>query len=96
VAHHHGMNIAPPAAVSALSGLAGAQDRLDTAAHNIANASTEPFSPLHDDGTQGAPGTQDLVGEIVSSMQATILYGANLRVIRTDDAMRSSVVDLLV
>jgi hypothetical protein len=29
-------------------------------------------------------------------MQATIVYGANLRVIHTDDAMRSSVVDLLV
>jgi flagellar basal body rod protein FlgG len=78
-----------------LSGLADAQNRVDTA-HNIANASTEPFSPLRPDGSQNAPRTQDLAGEIVGSMQATILYGANLRVIRTDDETRASVVDLLV
>jgi flagellar basal body rod protein FlgG len=93
---HPGMHIAPPASVSALAGLTDARDRLDTAAHNIANANTEPFAPLRPDGRQGEPGTQDLGGDIVGSMQATILYGANLRVIRTDDAMRSSVVDLLV
>ena len=28
-------------------------------------------------------------------MQATVLYGANLRVIRAEDEMRASVVDVL-
>jgi hypothetical protein len=28
-------------------------------------------------------------------MVATVMYGANLRVLRTDDEMRSAVVDLL-
>jgi hypothetical protein len=28
-------------------------------------------------------------------MQATVLYGANLRVIRTEDEMHASVVDVL-
>jgi flagellar basal body rod protein FlgG len=89
------MQIAPPASESALLGLTDARDRVDSAAHNIANASTEPFAPLRADGAQGAPGTLDLGGEIVGTMQATILYGANLRVIQTDDEMRTSVVDLL-
>jgi flagellar basal body rod protein FlgG len=44
-----------PAPVSALSGLTDARSRADTAAHNIANASTDPFSPLRFDGTQGEP-----------------------------------------
>jgi flagellar basal body rod protein FlgG len=86
------MQIAPPASASALLGLTDARDRAHSAAHNIANASTEPFAPLRPDGTQGAAGTLDLGGEIVGT---TILYGANLRVIQTDDEMRASVVDLL-
>jgi flagellar basal body rod protein FlgG len=89
------MQITPPAPASALTGLADARGRLDAAAHNLANASTEPFAPLRPDGTQGPPGTLDLGGEIVASMQATIVYGANLRVIRTEDEMRASVVDVL-
>jgi flagellar hook protein FlgE len=90
------MQIPPPAPISALSGLTDARDRVDSAADNIANANTEPFTPLRPDGTQDTTRAQDLAGEIVGTMQATILYGANLRVIQTDDAMRSSVVDLLV
>ena len=89
------MHIAPPAPASALTGLADARERMDPAAHNLANASTEPFSPLRPDGTQGAPGTLDPALEIVGTMQATVLYGANLRVIRAEDEMRASVVNIL-
>ncbi|HEX2102385.1 MAG TPA: hypothetical protein VHF51_01945 [Solirubrobacteraceae bacterium] len=66
------MSVPPPTPVSALSGLADARSRLDTPAHNIASASMEPFSPLRPDGTQGAPRTQELAGDIVGSMPATI------------------------
>ena len=89
------MQIAPPAPASALTGLADARDRMDTAAHNLANASTEPFSPLRPDGTQGVPGSLDLAGEVVGRMQATVIYGTNLRVIRAEDEMRASVVNIL-
>jgi flagellar basal body rod protein FlgG len=89
------MQIAPPAPASALTGLADARDRMDTAAHNLANASTEPFSPLRPDGTQGVPGSLDLAGEVVGTIQSTVLYGANLRVIRAEDEMRASVVNIL-
>jgi flagellar basal body rod protein FlgC len=68
---------------------------MDTAAHNLANASTEPFWPLRPDGTQGAPGSLDLAGEVVGTMQATVIYGANLRVIHAEDEMRASVVNIL-
>jgi hypothetical protein len=48
------VNPAGPAVSSAVDGMADASRRYDVAAHNIANVSTDPFSPLQPDGSHGA------------------------------------------
>jgi flagellar basal body rod protein FlgG len=69
--------------------------RLDTGAHNIANASTEPFSPLQPDGSQGAPGSMDLVDEMVNTtILAPAAYAANARVVRAADETRGALLDI--
>ena len=45
--------------------MADASNRFDVAAHNVANLSTEPFSPLRPDGSQGPEGSMDLASELV-------------------------------
>ncbi|MEA2268978.1 MAG: hypothetical protein QOD55_2821 [Solirubrobacteraceae bacterium] len=72
-----------------------AQWQLDRAAHNIANANTEPYRPVQPDATFGAPGTLDLASEIAATITAPILYAANARTIRTDDRMRGTLVNAL-
>jgi hypothetical protein len=50
--------------------------------------------PLQPDPTLGAPGTLDLVAEIAATVTAPVLYAANARVLRADDRMRGSLVDV--
>jgi flagellar hook protein FlgE len=89
------VNPAAPALSSAVNGMADASRRSDVAAHNIANASTDPFSPLRPDGSQGAPGSMDLASEIVDgTMLAPVAYAANAQVVRTADSMRGTLLDI--
>jgi hypothetical protein len=84
-----------PALNSAVRGMVDAGRRLDTGAHNIANASTEPFSPLRPDGSQGAPGSMDLVDEMVdTTVLAPAAYAANARVVRAADETRGALLDI--
>ena len=88
------MTVSPPASVSALSGMREAADRLNVAAHNIANANTAPFAPLRPDGSTDSTDTLDLPTEMVAVVTAPIVYAANARVVRADEAMRTSLLDL--
>jgi flagellar basal body rod protein FlgG len=67
---------------------------LDVAAHNVANASTEPFAPLRPDGTTDATDTLDLPTQMVAVATAPIVYAANAQVVRANDAMTGSLLDL--
>jgi hypothetical protein len=62
------MNVAPPSTVCALAGMHDASNRLDVAAHNVANANTEPFAPLRPDGTTDANVTRDLPTQMAGSL----------------------------
>jgi flagellar hook protein FlgE len=85
-----------PALNSAAWGMADASRRFDTAAHNVANVSTEPFSPLRPDGSQGAAGTMDLASELVSGeILAPAAYSANAAAFRTADEMRGDLLDVI-
>jgi flagellar hook protein FlgE len=88
------MNVAPPSTVSALSGMQSASQRLDVAAHNVANANTEPFAPLRPDGTTDATDTLDLPTQMVAIATAPIVYAANAQVVRASDQMTGSLLDL--
>jgi flagellar hook protein FlgE len=80
---------------SALRGLNDAANRFDTSAHNIANVSTEPFSPLRPDGSQGAEGSLDLASQLVEGeMLAPTAYTANARVLETQAAMTQALLDM--
>jgi flagellar basal body rod protein FlgG len=83
-----------PAAASAASGMHDAQQRLDLAAHDLANASTELHQPPQPDAALGAPVKLDLTSEIAAAITAPIAYAANARVIRADDAMRGTLVNV--
>jgi flagellar hook protein FlgE len=84
-----------PALSSAVRGMSDAGRRLDTAAHNIANVSTEPFAPLRADGSQGAPGSMDIATEIVdATMLAPAAYAANARVVRASDETYRALLDI--
>jgi hypothetical protein len=84
-----------PAFSSAVQGMADASRRFDVAAHNVANVSTEPFSPLRPDGTQGAPGSLDLATELVSgTVLAPAAYAANATVVRVADETRGALLDI--
>jgi flagellar basal body rod protein FlgG len=89
------MTVAPPAPVSAVAGMRGATQNLDVAAHNVANANTQPFAPLRPDGTTDATDTVDLPTQMVAIATAPIVYAANAQVIRADDRMRRSLIDVL-
>ncbi len=85
-----------PAASSAAWGMADASTRFDVAAHNVANMSTEPFSPLRPDGSQGAPGTMDVASEIVDgTILAPAAYTASATMLRVSDETRESLLDVL-
>ena len=80
---------------SAVRGLTDASNRFDTAAHNIANVSTDPFSPLNPDGSQGAEGTVDLASQLVGGeMLAPTAYTANAKVLETQAAMTKALLDI--
>jgi Flagella basal body rod protein len=87
--------IVQPAMFSALRGMSDAARRMDVAAHNVANVSTEDFAPLRSDGGQGEAGTMDLASELVdATMLAPIAYTANATVIRAADETQRAVLDL--
>jgi len=90
----------------ALSGRSAAALRLDVSAHNVANAETQDFrrqfvqqesQPTGGVASQVArapePGV-DLAREMVDQMSASYAFKANLRVIRTNDEMLGSLLDL--
>ncbi len=85
----------PPALTSAARGMAVAGRRMDTAAYNIANVSTEPFSPLRADGSEGPVGSLDFVDEFVdATMRAPLAYTANATVARTAAEMQRALLDI--
>jgi flagellar hook protein FlgE len=85
-----------PAINSAVWGMNDAGRRFDVAAHNVANMSTEPFSPLRPDGSQGPEGSMDLASELVEgTMLAPAAYSANAAMFRTADETRGYLLDVL-
>jgi len=85
-----------PAINSAALGMADSSNRFDVAAHNVANMSTEPFSPLRPDGSQGPEGSMDLASELVDgTMLAPAAYAANAAMFRTADETRGYLLDIL-
>ena len=84
------MTIAPTANAPALDGMRDAARRLDVAAHNVANASTQPFAPLRPDGTTDATDSLDMPTEMVAVATAPIVYTANAQVVRANDRMVGS------
>jgi flagellar hook protein FlgE len=90
------MLISPgPALSSATRGMSNAARRMDVAAHNVANVSTDAFAPLRADGSQGPVGSMDLVGELVdATMLAPFAYTANATVARTAGEMQRALLDI--
>lgn len=96
------MNSIPAISVS---GLQAAQTRLQSSAHNIANAQTEGFQRLtvqqqtQADGgvsTQVKRATQPSEGiesDVVEQLQAKNAFLANLNVFKTNDRMLGSLLD---
>jgi flagellar hook protein FlgE len=85
-----------PAINSSVSGMADAGRRFDVAAHNVANMSTEPFSPLRPVGSQGAEGSLDLASELVEgTIVAPAAYTANAAMFRAADETRGYLLDVL-
>jgi flagellar hook protein FlgE len=85
-----------PAMSSAVLGMGAASRRFDVAAHNVANMSTEPFSPLREDGSQGPEGTMDLSTELVEgTIVAPAAYTANAAMFRAADETRGYLLDIL-
>ena len=89
------MTIAPPANASARDGMHDAAHRLDVAAHNVANADTQPFAPLRPDGTTDATDALDMPTEMVAVATAPLVYGANAQIVRAQDRMVGSLLDVL-
>lgn len=86
--------IVQPAMFSAVRGMSDAA-RMDVAAHNIANVSTDDFAPLRADGGQGDTGSMDLPSELVdATMLAPIVYKANATVVRAADEMQRALIDI--
>lgn len=95
------------AAYPAVSGMRDATLRLDIAAHNIANASTEGFRPLQvsssalpEGGVQSAVTVSgldgvDLAAEIVGMMMARAAFTANARVFARSAELERTTLDLL-
>ena len=89
----------------ALSGLGAASLRLQSSAHNIANAQTPNFrrqqveqQTLPQGGVAAEVRRADVAGEalaedVVGQMQASLVYRANLSVLRTEQRMLGSLLD---
>jgi flagellar basal body rod protein FlgC len=90
------MHVSPgPALSSAARGMSDAAGRLDTAAHNIANISTQPFAPLRADGSQDAVGSLDVIWELVdATVLAPVAYTANATVARTAAETQRALLDI--
>jgi flagellar basal body rod protein FlgG len=71
-----------------------AERKLDVAAHNVANANTQPFAPLRPDGTTDSTDTLDLPTQMVAIATAPIVYTANAQVVRAAETMTGSLLDL--
>lgn len=94
-----------PAADIARSGLSAAMLRLDSVAHNIANAQTAGFrrqqvvqqaqsgGGVAADTTRAGQIGTDLATELVEQMQALYAFKANLQVIKVQDRMIGSLLD---
>ena len=94
-----------PAVDIARSGLSAAMLRLDSVAHNIANAQTPGFrrqqvvQQAQSSGGVAANTTRagqvgtDLATELVEQMQALYAFKANLQVIKVQDRMIGSLLD---
>jgi flagellar basal body rod protein FlgG len=95
VAHTRYVTVTPPASVSALAGMRDAAGRLDVAAHNVANANTQPFAPLRPDGTTNSTDTTNFPTEMVAIVTAPLVYGANAQIVRAQSTMQGSLLDLL-
>lgn len=90
----------------AVSGVQAASTRLDTAAHNVANAQTPEFKRqvvhLQSQETAGVVASvgkaqeigPDLAADLVEQMSASYQYKANLRTIQTQEQMVGSLLDL--
>ena len=78
------------------SSLYAAQRATEIAAHNVANVSTEPFSPLRADGSQAVEGSNDVASELVGgTVIAPAAYSANATMLRAADEARGSLLDVL-
>jgi hypothetical protein len=55
----------------------------------------EPFAPLRPDGSLDAPDTLDMPTEMVAVATAPIVYAANARVVRAQDTVLGSLLDVL-
>jgi len=71
------------ATATGLGGLRTAQTRLDTAAHQVANAQSPE-----------APQQASLAGNLVEQRQALYSFAANLKTIETEDRMLGSLLDV--
>jgi hypothetical protein len=75
--------------------MSAAGQGFDAAAHNIANLSTDAFSPLRSDGTQGPSGSSDLTGDMVeATVLAPVAYAANARMVRASDESYRALLDI--
>jgi flagellar hook-associated protein FlgK len=91
-----------------LSGLNAAQLRLDTAAHNVANAQTPGFQrqqvvqqAVADGGVQAEVSAQRLPGgsleaDAVEQMSAAYSFKANVRTLQVQDEVLGSLLDIRV
>ena len=94
-----------PTASIALSGMAAAQARLDSAAHNIANAQTPGFRRQATESrtlpgggvstsfTREASVGTDLATDLVGQREALYAFKANLRTVQVADDMLGSLLD---
>jgi len=91
---------------AALSGIRSALTRQATSAHNIANVNTDGFQPLRtieEESAAGgssarvvrddAPGV-DLAGEAVEQIRSQYGLAANARVVKTQQSLLGSILDL--
>lgn len=92
-------------AVTALSGLQAAQTRLQVSANNVANAQTEGFQRevvQQQANPNGGVSTRveklpepgaDLATDLVEQKMAAYSFQANLKVLKTDEAMTGSLLN---
>lgn len=92
---------------TSLSGMNAAQTRLDVAGHNIANLSTQNFTRqevMQSDAVNGgvnvslaissAGAGNNLEADMVEQLQSKSLYQANLAVLKANNDMMGSLIDI--